>query len=206
MLGWTPDKDNLIELAAGKEDGESRYAGRSMDGFQFRRESLGTRFEKSNIGEVFQKFEVNVYYNYADHIMDNYSLRPPYGGMSAGMTDGGMGDAMDAGISMDMSMPMVMEVDRRTVGARMRGSWEWADVELKSGTDAQLNTHCNKMDNSLFNDARFHVYGLFSELTWNTTESGKVVGGARLDRVLVDNFPLKVPQSGRIPFLPGLYV
>jgi iron complex outermembrane receptor protein len=31
-LGWTPDKDTLIELTAGKGDGESRYAGRSMDG------------------------------------------------------------------------------------------------------------------------------------------------------------------------------
>jgi hypothetical protein len=27
-LGWTPDKDTLIELTAGKGDGESRYAGR----------------------------------------------------------------------------------------------------------------------------------------------------------------------------------
>lgn len=168
-LGWTPDKDTLIELTAGKGDGESRYAGRSMDGSQFRRESLGARFEKSNIGEVFQKFEANVYYNYADHIMDNYSLRSPDGGMSGGMsegmTDSGMGDSMDAGMSMDMNMPMAMEVDRRTVGGRMMGTWEWADVELRSGADTQLNTHRNKMDNSWVKDARFHDYGLFSELT-----------------------------------------
>lgn len=61
---------------------------------------------KPNIGEVFQKFEANVYYNYADHIMDNYSLRSPDGGMSGGMQEGmtesSMGDSMDAGISMDM--------------------------------------------------------------------------------------------------------
>ena len=51
------------------------------------------------------------------------------------MTESIMGDSMNAGISMDMNMPMAMEVDRRTVGGRIMGTWEWADVELKSGAD-----------------------------------------------------------------------
>ena len=76
-LGWTPDADTLLELTAGKGDGEARYAGRGMDGSQFKRESLGLRFEKSNLGEVLDKVEAQVYYNYADHVMDNYSLRTP---------------------------------------------------------------------------------------------------------------------------------
>ena len=62
-LGWTPDADTLVELTAGKGDGEARYAGRGMDGSQFKRESLGLRFEKSNIGDVFDKLEAQVYYN-----------------------------------------------------------------------------------------------------------------------------------------------
>ena len=64
-LGWTPDQDTLLELTAGKGDGEARYAGRGMDGSQFKRESLGLRFEKSNLGEVLDKVEAQVYYNYA---------------------------------------------------------------------------------------------------------------------------------------------
>lgn len=204
-LGWTPDEDTLVELTAGKGDGESRYAGRSMDGSQFRRESLGVRFEKSNIGEIFQKFETNVYYNYADHVMDNYSLRSSVSGMSEGMADGGTAGAIDAGMSMGMNMPMAMEVDRRTVGARMMGTWEWTDMELKSGADTQLNTHRNKMDNGWVKDARFHDYGLFSELTWSSTDSSKVVGGVRLDRVLVDNFSGK-GSSERADPLPGGFV
>lgn len=36
-------------------------------------------------------------------------------------------------------MPMAMEVDRRTVGGRIMGTWEWADVGLKSGANTSVN-------------------------------------------------------------------
>lgn len=181
-LGWTPDKDTLLEFSAGKGDGEARYAGRSMDGSQFRRESLGVRAEKSNIGEVLDKLEANLYYNYANHIMDNYSLRSP---SSGGMSDGGMDMGMAS--SMNMSMPMAMQLDRRTVGGRSMATWIWADYELRSGADFQLNTHRSKEESGWKQDARFHDYGLFSELTWLAAEKSKVIGGARLDSVRVDN-------------------
>lgn len=207
-LGWTPDKDTLVELTAGKGDGEARYAGRSMDGSRFKRESLGMRVEKSNIGEVFDKFEANIYYNYADHVMDNYSLRSPGDGMSGMDMTGGMGDmagGMDSGDSMNMSMPMAMELDRRTVGGRMMGTWLWSDFELRSGADTQLNTHRSKGDDGWAKDARFHDYGLFSELTWHATEQSKVVSGARLDRVLVDNFS-DAGSAERTDTLPAGFV
>ena len=44
-LGWTPDNDTLLEVTMGRGNGEARYAGRSMDGSQFKRESLGMRVE-----------------------------------------------------------------------------------------------------------------------------------------------------------------
>lgn len=204
-LGWTPDKDTLLELTAGKGDGEARYAGRSMDGSRFKRESLGMRFEKSNIGDVFDKFEANVYYNYADHVMDNYSLRSPGNSMSGGM--GGMansmGSSMNSGAS--MSMPMAMELDRRTVGGRMMGTWLWSDFELRSGADSQFNTHRRKSDEVWSKDARFHDYGVFGELTWNATAQSKVVSGARLDRVIVDNFTDE-GASERTDTLPAGFV
>ncbi|HEM7910091.1 TPA: TonB-dependent copper receptor [Citrobacter koseri] len=200
-LGWTPDKDTLLEMTAGKGDGEARYAGRSMDGSRFRRESLGIRFEKSGIGEVFDKLEANIYYNYANHVMDNYSLRAPGMNMS-----GSMGSAMEHGSAMhSMSMPMAMQLDRRTVGGRMMGTWLWSDYELRSGVDTQLSTHRSKDDDRWDKDARFHDYGLFSELTWLATEQSKVTGGARLDRVLVDNFT-DTGSSQRTDLLPAGFV
>jgi len=175
-LGWTPDADTLVELTAGRGDGYARYAGRGMDGSQFQRESLGLRFKKTNIGETFYGLEAQVYYNYADHIMDNFSLRSP----------GGM-----------MPNPTLSRVDRRTVGGRLVGTWQWTDVELKAGVDAQRSEHRKVMDPTKavnqtvlaagsgalpwVPDAMLHSYGLFGELTWDITDTQKVVSGVRVD-------------------------
>ena len=176
-LGWTPDADTLLELTAGKGDGEARSAGRGMDGSQYKRESLGLRFEKSNIGDVLDTLEAQVYYNYADHVMDNYTLRTPSGtGMMAG--------------------PMGVNVDRRTLGARIKATWRWADVQLISGIDAQTNEHRTRSgmgidtykEQSWTKDADFHNYGAFAELTWYAAERDRVITGARLDRASAKDF------------------
>ncbi|KAF0862669.1 TonB-dependent copper receptor [Pseudomonas sp. LD120] len=176
-LGWTPDADTLLELTAGKGDGEARYAGRGMDGSQFKRESLGLRFEKSNIGDVLDKVEAQVYYNYADHVMDNYSLRTPSGtGMMAG--------------------PMASNVDRRTLGARIKGTWRWADLQLIGGLDAQTNEHRKRASSGIdtykqlprTKDADFHNYGAFGELTWYAAERDRLITGARVDRASAKDY------------------
>ncbi|MEQ4674305.1 TonB-dependent copper receptor [Providencia vermicola] len=195
-IGWTPDEYTLLELTAGKGDGEARYAGRGMDGSQFKRESYGLRFEKSNIGDVLDKIEANAYYNYADHIMDNYSLRSPSGGTMGGHM--GMGHG---GHGM-MNMPMKMRVDRETMGGRVMGTWLWTDYELRAGADMQTNKHRSKSTSGWMKDAQFQDYGLFSELTWQATTQGKVVSGARLDRVLVENNK-EIGSSGRNTVMPA---
>ena len=176
-LGWTPDADTLLELTAGKGDGQARSAGRGMDGSQYKRESLGLRFEKSNIGEVLDKIEAQVYYNYADHVMDNYTLRTPSGtGMMAG--------------------PMASNVDRRTLGARIKATWRWADYQLISGIDAQTNEHRKRMgmgidtykEQNWSKDADFHNYGAFGELTWYAAERDRIITGARLDRASAKDY------------------
>ncbi|AZL75869.1 TonB-dependent copper receptor [Pseudomonas oryziphila] len=196
-VGWTPDADTLLELTAGKGDGEARSAGRGMDGSQFKRESLGLRFEKSNLGEVLDKVEAQVYYNYADHVMDNYSLRTPSG---SGM----------------MGMPMVSNVDRRTMGARIKATWRWADVQLISGVDAQTNEHRQRGGMGIdahkgkpwTKDADFHNYGAFGELTWYATGEDRLITGARLDRASARDFRKASPTQGdtRADTLPSGFV
>jgi iron complex outermembrane receptor protein len=148
-----------------------------MDGSQFKRESLGLRVEKSNIGDVLDKVEAQIYYNYADHVMDNYTLRTPSG---TGM----------------MSGPMASNVDRRTLGARIKATWHWADVQLISGIDAQTSEHRQRSamgvdvykDLPYTQDADFHNYGVFSELTWFAADRDRLITGARLDRASAKDY------------------
>lgn len=179
VLGWTPDEDTLLELTVGTGDGEARYAGRSMDGSQFERESASLRFEKSNLGEVLRKIEAQVYYNYADHVMDNYSLRSP-----------NPNDVMAP-----MRNPMASNVDRRTLGGRMSATWRWSDYELVAGVDAQTNSHRARKSTGIdayenlprTEDAEFLNYGAFGELTWYADSRSRVVGGARIDRASAED-------------------
>ena len=121
-LGWTPNKDTWVELKGGKSDGEAVYAGRSMDGSKFARESLGLHVEKKNISDVIKQVEAQVDYSYNDHVMDNFSLRKftPVDGMS---------------------MPMASNVARRTLNSRVAITTEWDNWSLVSGVDAQNNKH-----------------------------------------------------------------
>ncbi|HWX03743.1 MAG TPA: TonB-dependent receptor plug domain-containing protein, partial [Collimonas sp.] len=77
VLGFTPDANTLLELNAGIGDGFAAYAGRGMDGASFKRRSFNAKFEKRNISQHIAKLEAIAYYNYADHLMDNYTLRKP---------------------------------------------------------------------------------------------------------------------------------
>lgn len=176
-LGWTPDADTLVELSVGRGDGEARYAGRGMDGSQFERESLGLRIERGNLGGVLDRLEAQLYYNYADHVMDNFRLRSPD---PAGM----------------MPMPMASQVDRRTFGGRLAATWRWPTLELVGGVDAMRSEHRARAssydmmtgvytDTERFpwvKDAVMHGYGVFAEATWQLAERDRLVFGARLDR------------------------
>lgn len=174
-LGFTPDEDTWIELTGGKSDGESLYAGRSMDGSQFARESLGLRFEKKNITDVIKKIEGQVNYSYNDHIMDNFSLR------EFNPQDG-------------MSMPMASNVARRTLNARLAMTNEWNQWSFISGVDTQNNKHSSRssMGSNYLNQPRvtdmiFQSYGAFGELSYQWNELNKLVTGVRLDRITVED-------------------
>lgn len=177
-LGFTPDADTLYELTAGTGDGNARYAGRGMDGSQFKRESFGLRFEKRNLGGVLDKLEAQLYYNYADHVMDNYTLRAP--------DPHGM-----------MPMAMASNVDRATWGGRVAGTWNLAqELSLVTGLDFQHSRHRSRSGTDLVSyrsepwvkDASFANTGLFGELTWHATPDSRVIGGARVDWASAKDF------------------
>ena len=187
-LGWTPNEDTWVELKGGKSDGEAVYAGRSMDGSKFARESLGLHVEKKNIGEVIKKVEAQVDYSYNDHVMDNFSLR------KFNPADG-------------MSMPMASNVARRTLNVRVAMTQDWGQLQLISGIDSQKNEH-TKRSGSLMSpyqnkarvgDMDFESYGAFGELSYAFNDQHKLVTGARLDQVKIDNLATDTERKETLP-------
>ncbi|KVX94755.1 TonB-dependent copper receptor [Burkholderia ubonensis] len=170
-LGWTPDDHTRVELTAGGGDGYARYAGRGMDGAHFRRETFGLSFDKQHIGDVLDRVEARVYYNEADHVMDNYTLRMP--------------DPTSS-----MPMRMASEVRRRTLGARAAATFRFGDdFKLVAGVDAQSNRLDSRsaMGRQNYADKPWNAQttmwnaGAFGELTWYASDASRVIGGARVD-------------------------
>lgn len=173
-LGWTPDVDTELELRHGSGDGQARYAGRGMDGAQFRRDSDSVLFRKRRLGNVLSGVEASVYRNVADHLMDNYSLRMP---------------------NPDSAMPMAMasQVYRVTEGGRAALDWKLGAVALTTGVDSQRSAHRarNGMGRGRYlqspweRDARFRNDGLFAEAQTDIGKQDQLFAGARVDRARV---------------------
>lgn len=177
-VGLTPNDTTLVELSAGVGDGNARYAGRGMDGTKFRRESIALRYEQEQLSDMWQSIKVQLYHNYADHVMDNFSLRDftPAGGMA---------------------MPMVSNVDRATWGGRIAGQWNVAaDLTMDAGVDYQNSRHRLRRSmgsmpyksNPRIKDAHFTNAGVFAELTWDQSNHQRWITGARIDRATAKDF------------------
>ncbi|MBF6639625.1 TonB-dependent copper receptor [Rouxiella silvae] len=179
-LGITPDNDSLAELSLGTGDGEARYGGRGMDGAQFLRKSAGLLLEKRNISETLSALSWRIYYNHADHIMDNYSLRDASSGMK-----------------------MASRVDRTTYGSRISSTWQGPVHQLVAGLDTQSSSHRSNGMTQWKKNASLNQSGLFAELTTETTTAAKIISGARVDRWQVKD--LRMPEASRTEILPGAF-
>ena len=175
--GWTPDQDTRLELSLDRSDGEAAYADRSMDGVKFDRTSYGLKLEQAHLSPLVEKLEAQVYRNYVDHVMDNFTLR------AKPMT----------------SMYMVSNPDRETEGARLSTQLALAgSTALKLGVDTQKNKHTLRSASSMMTapdvealartpDMTFDNAGVFAEVAHPLDDSDRLIGGLRLDRLGVDN-------------------
>lgn len=171
-LAWTPSDDTRLELGAARSDGEAAYADRAVDGSKFARENYSIKYLRSNLTPWLDEVEANAYYNYVDHVMDNYSLRVPSG---------------------TLSNPAAMNPDRETTGARVAATIKpSANTDLVLGFDYQANEHTtrNAMNQTMIPyqslarlpDAKFDQLGVFAELGWDFGAASRLVSGARADR------------------------
>ena len=171
--GWTPNKTALLELSVNTGDGEAAYADRMMDGVKFERKNVGLRFGKDSLSDTVERFEMRVYYNYIDHVMDNYSLRT--------FTP-----------NMMMPNPTVSNPDRLTWGGKAFVNLSWGGVtEGVLGVDFQFNDHSIRKTSNQTNmpyeeqkrvdDGRFRQGGVFGEFSFGEAETGKIIVGSRVD-------------------------
>lgn len=176
-LGWTPDADTKVEVSTAKSDGYAAYADRAMDGIKFTRENLGLKFDKKHISSLVDRIEAQVYYNYIDHVMDNFTLRP-----------------------FAAASYMVNNPDRKTTGGRVATTLLLGEATKATiGVDSQTNIHTLRTGMSMamggsaaaansaylnaarVEDMRFKQTGVFGEATHVVGEKVRVVAGLRVD-------------------------
>lgn len=192
-MGWTPDDDTWLELNAGTGDGYSEYAGRSMDGVQFKRKSLGFHAEKKNLTEHIKKIEAQIDYTDNDHVMDNYSYRVNTGTKSS------------------------MELARQTLNSRLAITTEWGKWSIISGVDSQHWNHGGdmKMQSAMMTmnkpymrNMKYQSYGAFSEFTYHLSADNQLVTGARFDHVAMTTSKTNVitNPSERTETVPSAFI
>jgi iron complex outermembrane receptor protein len=172
-FGWTPNAGTRLEFSVARSNGQAAYADRSMDGVAFARSNAAVKLDRRFTSSLLQRVEAQWYYNYVDHVMDNFSLRAP-------------------GASF-----MVKNPDRATMGGRGAVTLTLGQsTSVLVGADAQHNVHTNRMVTSLISpadanaaytalpraeDMRFMQVGVFTEVTSALTPQSRLVGGLRSD-------------------------
>jgi len=173
VFGWTPDEHTLVEVSIDQSDGEAAYDDRKMDGTRFDRDGYSLRAVRSDIRPWWRELELMLFYNYVDHVMDNYTLREP------------------------PMMPMVGYPDRRTRGGRMTAEFTPANhFDISVGVDFSDNLHAN---NSLMgpavdrlgevpreDNADFTDTGAFVEISRGVSTQGRWTFGLRADHSKVE--------------------
>ncbi len=172
--GWTPDANTLLELSGTISEGEAAYGYSMMDAIKLDRKNAGLRFKKDAISPLVAKVEAQVYYNYIDHLMDNYSLRA--------FTP-----------TMMRNAPAASNPDYRLVGGRGLAELAFTDATAVTlGVDFQEGRHRSRSTNnqpvtpyeSLRRavDATIAEHGIFGELARTLAIGRQLIAGLRLDR------------------------
>ncbi|MEA5445960.1 TonB-dependent copper receptor [Gammaproteobacteria bacterium AB-CW1] len=169
VLGWTPDSRTHVELSHERSDAEAAYDDRGMDGTRFERTGYSLRASREDLNGWLDEIEALAFYNYIDHVMDNFRLRQP------------------------PMMPMVSYPDRHTRGLRATASMTPASHwQLQLGVDWMENRHRGNriMGSDAFgfrqvpreDTAEFNDAGVFLEAERMLDERRGVKLGLRLDR------------------------
>ncbi|CAA7617281.1 putative TonB-dependent receptor [Magnetospirillum sp. LM-5] len=176
-VGWTPDKDTLLQITADKSQGQAAMPGKMMDATKLDREGLNIQASRANISPLVAKIKAQVFHNYVDHVMDTFSLRFNNGGMGT-MSAASQVDHLMEGVkgSVELTPTAATKV---TVGADythdQHSSRSLNNTEYRTGLD--IDTKPRVKDLELDN------YSMFGEVKHDLSGMSRLAGGLRASRI-----------------------
>ncbi|OAN47947.1 TonB-dependent copper receptor [Magnetospirillum moscoviense] len=175
-VGWTPDKDTLLQITADKSQGQAAMPGKMMDATKLDREGLNIQASRSNISPLVAKIKAQLFHNYVDHVMDTFSLRFNNAGNT--MSAASQVDHLMEGVkgSVELTPTAATKV---TVGADythdQHSSRSLNNSEYRSGLDIDTKARVK--------DLELDTYSAFGEVQHELTGSSRLAGGLRVTRV-----------------------
>jgi len=174
-LGWRPDEFTILTLS--EEVSRSRdvlFAGAGMDTPESDYSTTRFSMERAIDDDVLRRIDVSTFGSFADHLMDNYSLRS-FGAMT-----------------------MKTDSTSDTLGGRVAADLDVNDIDLTAGVDFQHNTrnatrfrgttteNVDTVHAYMWPDLALMQAGVFTEGTMQLDPASRLTVGARYDYVNVD--------------------
>ncbi|MBI5162676.1 MAG: TonB-dependent copper receptor [Magnetospirillum sp.] len=178
MLGWTPNRDTVIEASFDRSTAQAAYAAKMMDGTKFDRQGGNVHVETKRLTPWLAKVEGTAYVNYVDHVMDTYSLRTL---VLPAMGTTGMATQVDhlmAGGKAKVELTPVSGT-RLTLGA----DYNRDEHTKRSVNRTQYLAGTTLKDQMRVRDISFDTWAGYGELVQELSGADRVIAGYRLTRV-----------------------
>ena len=176
IIGLTPDRDTLFEVAYDSSRGWGKFAHGMMDGSKFDRDSWAVKFERAHMSPVVEKLTLNFNHADIDHLMDNYTFRKGMMGTDVKRRQYGVRVVAD------------LKFSPRTTGA--------VGIELAQQEHAFARAMKNMPRAPFSTDMTIKNLGMFFEYSREMKERDRLKAGLRWDRTTDHYHPYRGWQSG----------
>ena len=176
IIGLTPDRDTLFEVAYDSSRGWGKFAHGMMDGSKFDRDSWAVKFERAHMSPVVEKLTLNFNHADIDHLMDNYTYRRGMMGTDVKRRQYGVRAVAD------------LKFSPRTTGA--------VGIELAQQEHAFARAMKNMPRAPFSTDMTIKNLGMFFEYSREMKERDRLKAGLRWDRTTDHYHPYRGWQSG----------
>ena len=176
IIGLTPDRDTLFEVAYDSSRGWGKFAHSMMDGSKFDRDSWAVKFERAHMSPVVEKLTLNFNHADIDHLMDNYTFRKGMMGTDVKRRQYSVRAVAD------------LKFSPRTTGA--------VGIELAQQEHAFARAMKNMPRAPFSTDMTIKNLGMFFEYSREMKERDRLKAGLRWDGTTDHYHPYRGWQSG----------